>query len=211
MGLTVQKTSSGAHSYALTANTGRNQKTFRSRVQTATAGDGTNDHADTVYIQSGKDEFVQLVSAQTRTIGKDITSVEIQALSNSTKINATFLSNTMSASISSITINGSSYTNNSVIAGDPGASAQYTIVITLTFKANGSASTRAFSMQIADNAGHAVTTTITQEADDPAISVSPSSVTVAATGGSGSVAVTSNDDWSVSVVNSNEQQIVNEE
>jgi len=203
MGLSVTKTSASAHSYTLSANTGRNQKTFKSRVQTSASGN--NNTADTTYIQAGKDEFIQLVSASTRSIGKNDTSLVIELKSNSTKVNATFLANSLDASIASMTINGNDYTNNSTISGDPGADAEYTILIILSFKANTLASTRAVQLQIADASGHAVTTTGTQEADSPSISVNPSSVSVPAAGGTGTIMVTSNDTWTVSVLNSGNQ------
>jgi len=203
MGLSVTKTSALAHSYTLSANTGRNQKTFKSRVQTSASGN--NNTADTTYIQAGKDEFIQLVSASTRSIGKNDTSLVIELKSNSTKVNATFLANSLDASIASMTINGNAYTNNSTISGDPGADAEYTVLITLSFKANTLASTRAVQLQIADASGHAVTTTGTQEADSPSISVNPSSVSVPAAGGTGTIMVTSNDTWTVSVLNSGNQ------
>lgn len=198
MSLTVIKTSDSAHSWQISANTGRNQKTFKSRVKTNASG--ANDTAETTYIQAGKPEFISLVSHAIMSIGKNETSAQITLVSNSTKINASFISNVINASIDSITINGNAYTNNSVISGDPGGDAQYTVIINLTFKANSMASTRSFQLQVQDNGGHAVTVTGTQNADDPTIYVNPSTVQVTAAGGSGSITVASNDGWTVSVV-----------
>ena len=209
MSLAVQKTSASAHSYSLTPNTGRNSKTFKSRVLLE-AGNAS-DNAETTYLQAGKDEFIQLISAVSRTIGKSATSLEIELVSNSTKINAQFLNNGLDASIDSITVNGNAYTNNSTITGDPGADAQFTVIITLSFKANNMAVERSFSMQISDNAGHAVITNGTQEADTPSVTVTPSSVNVPATGGTGTIMVSANGPWTVSVVDLAQQVIQNEE
>lgn len=208
MGLSVSKTSASAHSYTLTANTGRKQKTFKSRVTTNASGN--NNTADTTYVQAGKDEFIQIVSSTSITATKSETTKVIELKSNSTKINATFLSNGLGATISGITINGNAYTNNSTITGDPGAEAEYTVLITLSFLANTAASSRGCQLQVTDNGGHAVTTTLTQKADSPSISVNPSSVNVPASGGTGTIMVTSNDTWTVSVLNSG-NQIVQEE
>lgn len=198
MALNVVKVNASSHSWSLGTNTGRNDKIFKSRVKTRASGQ--NDKADTTYYHDGKPEFISLVSSATPSIAKDATSAVITIVSNSTKINASFINNGMNASILSMTVNGNAYTNNSVISGDPGADAEYTVVIELSFKANNMASTRSFQLQVQDNAGHAVTVTGTQAADDPSISVDPSVVHVPASGGSGIITVYANDDWSVSVV-----------
>ena len=203
MGLTVVKTSATAHSWVITANTGRAEKTYKSRVKTTVSGE--NDSAETTYVQAGKSEFVALVTSSTPSIGKDETSLVITLVSNSKKLNAAFVSNGMDASIASMTINGDAYTNNTNILGDPGNNAEYTAVITLSFKANNMASTRSFQLQVTDNGGHAVTVTGTQAGQTPTITVDPSTVQVSAAGGSGSITVSSNDTWTVSDVTGQEQ------
>ena len=51
MGLTVVKTSATAHSWVITANTGRAEKTYKSRVKTTVSGE--NDSAERLSIIVG--------------------------------------------------------------------------------------------------------------------------------------------------------------
>lgn len=88
-----------------------------------------------------------------------------------------------------------------VIPGDPGASAQIEVVIEVTTPSNPDANTIPHKINITseDATGIAVLT-ITQAQANPTLSVTPTTATIAAGGGTADATVTSNDDWSASVV-----------
>lgn len=207
MSLSVSKTSATAHSYSITPNTGRNTKHFRSRSRTNTPGNGTDDVKDVDYYQAAKDEFIQIVgqTQSGRSVAARNTSAQIIAKSNSEKVNVQLLSNTIGASIASIYVNGVLYTNNTDIPGDPGADAEYEIIVNLSFSENAVATSKSVQVQFSDKSGHAASDSFVQSGAEPEISVSPSTVNVPAAGGSGIITVQANDDWTVAVVEPSEE------
>ena len=198
--VTPSKTSgSGSDTVSWTASehTGRS-----SRSTTATFSASGVDSKTLTITQSGKSEFVTIDA--TATVAKSGGSVTISGTSNSSKLTFTE-TGTDGIGISlpaSYTANSVSTENGVAITGDPGASQAYSFSITISnISANGTTSARTSQITVTPNSGTAAVCNITQAAGDPTLSISPSTITIAAAGGSSnaqSVAVTSNTSWSVS-------------
>lgn len=88
-----------------------------------------------------------------------------------------------------------------VIPGDPGARGQVEVVIEVTTPANPDANTIPHKINITseDATGTAVLT-ITQAQANPTLSITPTTATIAAGGGTADATVTSNDDWTATVI-----------
>lgn len=84
-------------------------------------------------------------------------------------------------------------------AGDPGASAEYTVTVVVNFAANGSIKNKQYTVKAVDsvNTGVSATATITQSAADSNLTVSPEQLTFEATGGTNTITITSNDSWTI--------------
>lgn len=89
-------------------------------------------------------------------------------------------------------------------SGDVGKAISYPVTLSVTVPANTTAKTRRFMVQLYDRAKLVQGTTIvgqaviTQLAAGSTLSVDKTSLSIGQTGGSGTIAVTSNDDWTVS-------------
>lgn len=85
-------------------------------------------------------------------------------------------------------------------AGDPGASGEYVVTVVVNFAANGSIQNKQYTVKASDsvNAEVSATATITQSAADSNLTVSPEQLTFEATGGSKTIAIISNDSWTIS-------------
>lgn len=196
MSLTVTKTNSGIN-WSIPANTGRVAKQFTARVQTSTS---PTTYRDIVFTQAAKAEFIQLSGNAAVVIQQSATSFSITVRTNSRKVNCEFVSNSLGAVLSSMTADGDAYTNNSILADDPGEDAEFDVVANFTCTRNAQASARATQIRFTDNGGHAVTVNVSQSADTATITIGNQSVSVPANGGSGSINVTANDTWTVETV-----------
>lgn len=196
MSLTVTKTNSGIN-WSIPANTGRVAKQFTARVQTSTS---PTTYRDIVFTQQAKAEFIQLSGNAAVVISKSATSFSITVKTNSKKVNCEFVSNSIGAVLASMTANGDSYTNNSILVDDPGENEEFTVTANFTCSRNAQASARATRIKFTDNGGHAVTVNVSQGADSATITLGTQSVSVSATGGSGVINVTANDTWTVETV-----------
>lgn len=85
-------------------------------------------------------------------------------------------------------------------AGDPGASGKYVVTVVVNFAANGSIQNKQYTVKASDsvNAEVSATAKITQSAANSNLTVSPEQLTFEATGGSKTIAITSNDSWTIS-------------
>lgn len=92
-----------------------------------------------------------------------------------------------------LVVNTKQYNSGAAIEGDPGASNVYSFEITFTAAANTTVSTRS---------GHVTVNgqkyTVTQAAGDATLSVSPTSLTFAAAGGTKQITITTNTAWTIS-------------
>jgi hypothetical protein len=145
--------------------------------------------------QEAKPEFVTIENIS---VGKGGGSVTVTGTSNSSKLNFALGIGAIVASLpSTYSAGGASTSNDAVITGDPGATAQYNFSITLTAAANGTTASRTQTLTVTANGGQSAQSTLSQAAGDPTLSVSPTSITLTAAGTAVSVTVTSNTNWSV--------------
>lgn len=185
---------SGNGTIRLTASafTGRSNRT--GTVTVTTAGGKT---ATVSCTQTAKAAFV--TAGQAVSIGASTTTAKVQFTTNCKAFKLT----TTGGTISAVTANGSTVSASSGIytpSGDPGASAQYVVEVTLTIPANTAVTSKAYTVTFTDSTSTTITGSVkvTQAAAASNISVSPTSATFVATGEAKSISVTSNDSWTVS-------------
>ena len=201
--LTVRKTSQNAHSWEITPNTGRNQTRFYSQ---AYVDSSKSANAVVTYIQEGKPEFIELSSPSSVSLPatpEGMAYFQINAKSNSSRVYVKLeplLTNFIDLNIQNVYINGSSYKEGAIIAGDPGANEEYIISINVGYPENTISSQINNRIVLEDNAGHSVVVVVTQAAAEPVITVNPTSVEVPSAGGSGTIMVSSNEEWFVSTI-----------
>jgi len=199
MSLTVTKTSKNAHSWNISSNTGRNQKKFYSQVYIGSESEKKS-QATVVFIQDGKPEFIELATDSIIKVPAIYDAyIQIRAISNSQLVKVT-LEGDLTMRLMQAYINGDVYRPNNPIQGDPGSDSEYTFSINLDYPDNQTASERSARIILEDNAGHSVYCDVIQSGAVPAITVTPTSVEVPAAGGSGTIMVSSNDEWFVSTV-----------
>ena len=114
-------------------------------------------------VQKGKPEFVT-VNNSAVAVDKKGETVTITGVSNTSKLSFSCPDNEVT--FSNYTANGASATNGVAIAGDPGASAQYTFSIPLTISANTTASSKRCIMTVTTESEEVATVVFTQVASD---------------------------------------------
>lgn len=189
------------------AHTGRVKRTQDFTIKTTQ----TPQVSKTVTVeQSPKAEFINIAIPATQQASA--TSVVITGESNSAALYIKFNADLSGRNNSpTILINAETAARalNASLAGDPGATAQYSFKIPISIPENTSAKSRSFNIELyninpqswsAANPSHKkATVTITQNGAAPTLTTDKASVTLgSASGASGSVAVTSNADWTVS-------------
>lgn len=92
-----------------------------------------------------------------------------------------------------LVVNKKEYNSGAAIEGDPGASNVYSFEITFTAAANPTVSTRSGHITV-----NGQKYTVTQAAGDATLSVSPTSLTFAAAGGTKQITITTNTAWTIS-------------
>lgn len=185
-------------SWSASEHTGREQRTTTASFSAS----GVESKTLTI-VQSGKTEFVSFSSA-TATVDKAGGTLTITGTSNSTKL--TFaLTGTNGIGLTlpaTYTAAGASTSNGVAIAGDPGATQQYSFSITFTgIDENTTIASKTSQLTVTPNSGSgdAVVCTITQAAGDAYLTISPTTITIPAAGTPAqSVTVSSNTNWSIS-------------
>lgn len=181
-------------SWTGSAHTGRS-----SRTTTATfAASGVTPKTLTI-IQAGKTEFVSM--DDTASVAKAGGTVTITGTSNSSKLTFS-LTGTNGIGLvlpANYTANSVSTANGAAIAGDPGATQQYTFSITFTnIPQNTSVSALVSQLTVTDNNGNTDTCEITQAAGDAYLTISPETINLTAAGTAVNVSVSSNTSWTIS-------------
>lgn len=92
-----------------------------------------------------------------------------------------------------LAVNKKQYNSGAAIEGDPGASNVYSFEIIFTAAANPTVSTRSGHITV-----NGQKYTVTQAAGDATLSVSPTSLTFAAAGGTKQITITTNTAWTIS-------------
>lgn len=197
--LTVRKSSTNAFTWVITAHTGREERRFYSKVTT----DSEEVSENVTFIQEAKPEFIELTTASSILIPavlEDGYYIQVRANSNSSLISIDIEGEGLK--LLNCFIEGDVYKPGSTIPLDPGLESQFMFSANIQIKSNSQVTQRTCRVTLTDNAGHSVYCDIIQEAAIPVITVTPSSVDVPAAGGSGSIMVSANDTWTVSVVES---------
>lgn len=181
-------------SWTGSAHTGRS-----SRTTTATfAASGVESKTLTI-IQAGKTEFVDI--DDTASVSKSGGTLTITGTTNSSKLTFSLTgSNDIGLVLpASYLANSVSTNNGAAIAGDPGASQQFTFSITFTgIGENTSIDALVSQLTVTTNNGTTDTCTITQAAGDAYLTISPTTINLDAAGTAVSVSVSSNTSWTIS-------------
>lgn len=174
-----------------TKNTGRNSRSG-SLTYKAT---GVADIAQAVT-QEGTAEYVTINNISAPKGGGNVT---ITGKSNSSRLNFTLGTGNITVTIpATYTAGGSTVNNNVAITGDPGATAEYDFSIVIAVPANATTAAKTRAIVVTAVGGQTATSTISQPAGDPTLSVTPTSITLDANGTAVTVTVTSNTNWTVS-------------
>jgi hypothetical protein len=174
-----------------TAHTGRVQ---RSGSDTFSATGVTD--ISLAIVQEAKAEFV---TANNISAPKGGGTVTITGSTNSSKLNFALGAGNIAISLpTNYSAGGATTANNAAITGDPGAAAQFDFSIQVTVPANTTTAAMTRAITVTANGGQSATSTISQAAGDPTLSVSPTSITLTAAGTAVSATVTSNTNWTVS-------------
>ena len=192
-----KKSGSGNQTINVTAaaHTGRLARSGTIVVKTAgTAGSAvTKNVAVTqnlrpVFVTKGADASVTAAS-----ITKDITFA-----TNSQSFKVACTGGTVGAvKVNSATVTASS--GNYAPSGDPGATAHYTVTVTVTFPANTTVQTKRITTSLTDATTSSATASvvITHAAANSNLTVDPETLTFAYDGGSKTFSITSNDSWTI--------------
>jgi ketosteroid isomerase-like protein len=179
-----------------TVNVSGSVHTGRAQRQTALTfkASGVSDVVRNVT-QEAKPEFVQIDNVS---VGKGGGTTTVTGKSNSLKLNFVLGGGAIVASLpANYSAGGASTANNTAIAGDPGATAEYNFSIQLTADDNETIEPRTQTLTVTANGGQQAQATISQAAGDPTLSVSPDAITLTAAGTAVAVTVTSNTNWTV--------------
>lgn len=181
-------------SWTGTPHTGRS-----SRTTTATFSASGVESKTLTIVQAGKTEFVDI--DDTATVSQSGGSVTISGTSNSSKLtfSITGTDNIGLTLPASYLANSVTTNNGAAIAGDPGASQEYSFSITFTgINENTSLSSLTSQITVTTNNGTTDTCTITQAAGSPYLTISPTTINLTAAGTAVSVTVSSNTSWTIS-------------
>ena len=200
--LTAAPSTGGSINTTITAtqHTGRSNRTG---VITFTVTAGGTKTAKFNATQTAKAEFVSWAQS-TYSATKSGGTVTMTGTSNSSKITFSLKSGgSIIATIPTTYIANSNTTNNgAAISGDPGSTAQFSFSIGIVIPANITIDTKSCVIVATPNSGAAVEATINQAAGDAMLDVSPTTITLPASGTAsgheGKVNVTSNTSWTVS-------------
>ena len=183
-------------SWSASEHTGRLQRTTTASFSAS----GVETKTLTI-IQSGKTEFVSFSSA-TAAVDKAGGTLTITGTSNSTKLTFS-LTGTNGIGLTlpaTYTAAGASATSGTAIAGDPGATQQFSFSITFTgIGENTTTGEKTSQLTVSPNEGASFVCDITQAAGDAYLTISPNTITIPAAGTPAqSVTVSSNTNWTIS-------------
>jgi hypothetical protein len=149
--------------------------------------------------QTPKAEFIEFTNASVN-VDASANTFTVHAKSNTSTVTAELSNNSVGAVITRITAAGKTITSGQSIAGDPGATAEYDIIVTGSCSVNTAHAAKACTLTLTDNAGNSDSVVINQAAGDSSISLSSDSLAFAQAGETKSITVTSNDTWTVDAV-----------
>lgn len=180
----------GTVNVSASAHTGRVQ---RSGVVTYKAT-GVADVTQTVT-QTAKEEYVTINNVSAPKAGGNVT---ITGKTNSSRLTFALGGGDIPITLpGSYSAGGASTVNGTDITGDPGAAAEFDFSLTVEVPANTTVSEKSRAISVTAAGGQSGSSTISQTAGDPILSVSPSSITIDAAGTAVSVTVSSNTNWTI--------------
>jgi hypothetical protein len=146
-------------------------------------------------------EFVSFNDGTEMAVTKSGGSVIIEGTSNSNKLtfskgSGTVISEDISAKV--YAVNGNNATNGVAIPDDPGATAKYNFVLTLTATKNTTIAERTQQITVVTTGNKTATITLKQAAGDAYLTVTPTEITVPQDGTSVQVSVSTNTTFTVS-------------
>lgn len=200
--LSASPSTGGSINTTITAkqHTGR---TNRSGTVTFSVTAGGSKTAKFNATQTAKAEFVSWAQSS-YSATKSGGTVTMTGTSNSSKITFSLKSGgSITATIPpTYTANSVSTSNGGAISGDPGSTAQFNFSIGIVIPANITVDTKSCIIVATPNSGAAAEATINQSAGDVTLDVSPTTITLpasgTASGDDGKVNVTANTSWTVS-------------
>lgn len=200
--LTVAPSTGGSISTTITAtqHTGRSNRTG---VITFTVTAGGTKTATFNATQTAKAEFVSWAQSS-YSATKSGGTITMTGTSNSSKITFSLKSGGSIATTIPTTYiaNYASANNGAIISGDPGSNAQFSFSIGIVVPSNITIDAKSCVIVATPNSGTAAEATINQAAGDATLDVSPTTITLpasgTASGNDGKVNVVSNTSWSVS-------------
>lgn len=192
----------GNQSVSITAaaHTGRTQRAGSIVFTTTTGGSKTATYNAT---QTAKAEFVSWAKSS-YSATKSGGTVTLTGTSNSSKITFSMKSggSIVATTPPTYTANSNTTKNGAAISGDPGSTAQFSFSIRVVIPPNLTIDTKSCVIVATPNSGAAVEATINQAAGDIILDVSPTTITLpasgTASGDNGKVYVTANTSWTVS-------------
>lgn len=197
---TIDPTSgSGNKSITVTTATPYTGRTARKQTVQVV---GTGLSAKNVVInQKAKAEFVDLQT--NATIAKTGGTLTITGTSNSSKLTFSIAAGTPALTLTlpaNYSVAGTSTANGAVIAGDPGASAEYNFSVVFTnIPANATITELKSTLTVTAAGGMTDTCPITQAAGDPKLEVSATDITLEASGAAKTFSITSNTSWTIKI------------
>lgn len=196
----------GSLDVSVSSYSGRTSKQVSFRVVGTGGGEGTVN-----VTQSGLSEFVTF-SSGTAEIGKEGGTLQLSGTSNSTALTFSVKEggSLVLTAPATYTVLEEAVNNGEAVPGDPGASATYGWTIEFTVPENTTTGSLTCTVEVSDAGGSAAGSNIhscvvTQAAGDAyvyvgAMNQSSVSITLPAAGGSDTVQVFSNTDWTVSAI-----------
>lgn len=146
--------------------------------------------------QAGKPEFVDI--ADSISADKDGKVVTIGGITNSQKLTFSFGIGDLVLTLPPTYIANSVFTNNgSVIAGDPGALAQFPFTISITVPANTEITPKTRQLIVTDEAGNQDVCVITSAAGDAYVTVAEGDIELDYIGSPVAVQILSNTNWTI--------------
>jgi hypothetical protein len=172
-------------------HTGRSQRTGTLTYKATGVTDITQNMS-----QEAKPEFVSINNVSAAKEGGTVT---ITGSTNSSKLTFSLGTGDITVTLpDNYSAGGATTANGAVITGDPGASAQFEFSLPITVPENETIAATTRAVIVTANGGQQATSTISQAAGDPTLTVSPGSITLTAAGTAVAVTVTSNTNWTVS-------------
>ena len=146
-------------------------------------------------------EFVSFNDGTEMAVAKSGGSVVIEGTSNSDKLtfskgSGAVISENISAKV--YTVNGNNATNGVAIPDDPGATAKYNFVLTLTATENTTIAERTQQITVVTTGNKTATITLKQAVGDACLTVTPTEITVPQDGTPVQVSVSTNTTFTVS-------------